>query len=435
MIALDRELSAGAAVDGGGFGALRLLAGPRGGTAEAWGQHRERLGGPISEVLRGTAPGNLLGAIGGSGLRGRGGAGFPAATKLAAALKRGVSGVVVVGNGSETEPAAGKDDLLLRLRPHLVLDGLETVAVATRAERSFLVVPSQAAWRSVTAALVDRPRHGPHGPKVELVLGPRNFVGGEETALVSWLEGGPARPRYQRQRLVERGWRGRPTLVQNVETLAHLGLVARFGPEWFRSRGTADEPGTMMVSLSGAVGRPGVYEVPIGIRISALLEAAGAEPAAPALLVGGYFGSWLLPAQIATAELSRRALAPLHASPGAGVLHLLAPGACGLREAHLVVDWMARQSADQCGPCRLGLPALAGAMGELARPWAGGREVSDRILRWSGQIVGRGACRHPDGVVNLVRSTLLAFADELEQHRRGHCGGGAPSTLPLPEPG
>ena len=429
MMALDRERAAGAPAEEGGVGALRLLAGPRGGAAEPFAQHRQRLGGPISQVLRGTAPGHLLEAITGSGLRGRGGAGFPAATKLAAALKRGVSGVVVVGNGTETEPAAGKDDLLLRLRPHLVLDGLEMVSVATRAQRSFLVVPSQAAWRSVTAALGDRPRHG---PKVEPVLGPRNFVGGEETALVSWLEGGPARPRYQRRRLVERGWRGRPTLVQNVETLAHLGLVARFGPEWFRTLGTAEEPGTMMVSLSGAVGRPGVYEVPIGIRISSLLEEAGADPAAAALLVGGYFGSWLLPAQVAGAELSRRALAPLGASPGAGVLHLLAAGACGLKEAHLVVDWMARQSAQQCGPCRLGLPALAGAMGDLAQPWAGGRDVSDRIWRWSDQVLGRGACRHPDGVVNLIRSTLLAFADELERHRRGHCNGGAPSTLPLP---
>jgi NADH:ubiquinone oxidoreductase subunit F (NADH-binding) len=428
MIALDQVQAASSAVNAGGSGPLRLLAGPR--RAELWAEHRDRLGGPISEVVCAMPAGDLLEAIRRSGLKGRGGAGFPTADKLATLLKRGVSGVVVVGNGSETEPAAGKDELLLRLRPHLVLDGLEAVAIAARAERSFLVVPSHAAWQSVASALANRPRHG---PEVELVVGPANFVGGEETALVSWLEGGPARPRYQLKRLVERGWRGRPTLVQNVETLAHLGLVARFGPDWFRSLGTQDEPGTMLVTLGGAVGRPGVYEVPIGVRIAALLEAAGAEPAATALLVGGYFGSWLLPGQIATAELSRRALAPLAASPGAGVLHLLAPGACGLREAHLVADWMARQSTEQCGPCRLGLPALAGAMGDLAQPWARGSEVSDRILRWSDQVAGRGACRHPDGVVNLIRSTLRAFADELELHRCGHCSGGAPSVLPLPE--
>jgi NADH:ubiquinone oxidoreductase subunit F (NADH-binding) len=428
MITLDPEQVASSRVNAGGPGPQRLLAGPR--RVELWTEHRDRLGGPISDVVRAMTPRHLLGVIRSSGLKGRGGAGFPTADKLATLLKRGVSGVVVIGNGSETEPAAGKDELLLRLRPHLVLDGLEAVAIAARAERCFLVVPSQAAWQSVATALANRPRHG---PEVETVLGPANFVGGEETALVSWLEDGPARPRYQLKRLAERGWRGRPTIVQNVETLAHLGLVARFGSDWFRRLGTHDEPGTMLVTLGGAVGRPGVYEVPIGVRIAALMDAARADPAATALLVGGYFGSWLLPGQIATAELSRQALAPLAASPGAGVLHLLPPGACGLGEAHLVIDWMARQSTEQCGPCRLGLPALADAMGGLAQPWAGGTDVSDRILRWSDQVAGRGACRHPDGVVNLIRSTLRAFADELELHRCGHCSGGAPTALPLPE--
>jgi len=427
-MAVDQGELVGSAIPGAGAGRLRLLEGPP--HPEAWAAHRDRLGGPISQVVSARRAGDLLEVVRSSGLRGRGGAGFPTADKLAAVLRRGASGVVVIGNGSETEPAAGKDELLLRLRPHLVLDGLEAVAMATRAERCFLVVPSQAAWGGLAAALADRPRQR---PKVELALGPANFVGGEETALVRWLEGGPARPRYQLQRLVERGWRGRPTLVQNVETLAHLGLVARFGPDWFRRLGTSAEPGTMLVTLGGAVASPGVYEVAIGTRVAVLLQAAGAEPAAAALLVGGYFGSWLRPGQIADAELSRQALAPLGASPGAGVMHLLAPGACGLREAHRVVEWMARQGAQQCGPCKFGLPALAAAMGDLAEPWAGGRGVSDRMLRWCEQVAGRGACRHPDGVVNLIRSTLTAFADELARHRQGHCCGGAPSALPLPE--
>ncbi|MHB8313410.1 MAG: NADH-ubiquinone oxidoreductase-F iron-sulfur binding region domain-containing protein [Candidatus Dormibacteria bacterium] len=429
MIALDQAIVRGPALSVAGPGPLRLLAGPRRASPELWREHCDRLGGPISQALRGMRSDQLLEMVRRSGLRGRGGAGFPTADKLAAVLRRDPARTVVVGNGSETEPAAAKDELLLMLRPHLVLDGLEAVGTAAGAERSFLVVPSEAARQRVVSALAARPRRS---PQVEPVLGPANFVGGEETALVSWLEGRPARPRYQTRRLVEQGWRGRPTLVQNVETLAHLGLVARFGPEWFRALGTPAEPGTMLVSLGGAVARPGVYEVPIGIPIAELLAAAAPEPAATALLVGGYFGSWLRPEQIAGGVLSRCGLAPFGASPGAGVLHLLAAGACGLREAQSVVDWMARQSAQQCGPCTRGLPALARAMGELAEPLAAGPEVRERVRRWCDQIEGRGACRHPDGVVNLIRSSLTAFADELELHRRGHCSATAISTLPLP---
>lgn len=408
----------------------RLLAGPKDRFGESWEEHCARLGGPISDPLRHAHPERLVDAVRRAGLRGRGGGGFPTAEKLRAVRRHG-SGAVVIGNGSETEPAAAKDELLLSLRPHLVLDGLEVAVRAVGARGAFVVAPSSLAFERVTAALSER---GPGKAPVEVIEGPSNFVGGEETAVIRWIEGGPALPRYQPPRTVDRGWRGLPTLVQNVETLAHLGLIARLGPEWFIEVGGESEPGTMLVTLSGAVARPGVYEVPVGVEVAQLLDAAGPDPEAVALLVGGYFGTWLGAPQIPRARLSRSGMAPLSASPGAGVVHLLASRTCGVRESQRVVEWLAGQGARQCGPCLQGLPALAGALGRLAAADGRGFEAVAQLRRWGDQIEGRGACRHPDGAVNLARSALIAFPDELELHLRGRCSGDRASTLPLPAP-
>jgi len=416
----------------GALGPARLLEGPSRLDAESWIEHSSRLGGPISDAVGRMRPAQLVTRVRHAGLTGRGGAAFPTAEKLAAVLGQH-RGKVVVGNGSETEPASAKDDLLLRLRPHLVLDGLEVVATVLKAERTFLVVPSSLAHRRVTEALLERGAEGRYLPGVEVVRGPPNFVGGEETAVVRWLEGFPAVPRFRPPRSFERGWRGRPTLVQSVETLAHLGLIARFGSDWFRSVGTSEEPGTCLVTLSGAVARPGVYEVPNGMQLEALLEATGSDPAAAALLVGGYFGSWLKSGQFPAAQISQAGLFKLNATLGSGVVHLLAPESCPVWEAHRIVRWLAGQSAGQCGPCTHGLPALAEALGQLAQPLQASHQGVRLVKRWSVQVENRGACRHPDGVVNLIRSTMEVFGEELERHLQARCTGAASSSLPLPE--
>jgi len=415
----------------GGLGPLRLLAGPRRGAPESWEEHCDRLGGPVTARMDHFGPRRLIAVVRRAGLTGRGGGGFPVADKLAAVLSHGPRRVVIA-NGSETEPAASKDNLLLTIRPHLVLDGLEVAAATIGAEAVALVVPGEAAGQSIAQALSERSARASGYPEVEVVLSSRDFVAGEETAVISWLEGGPARPRFQPPRAVERGWKGRPTLVHNVETLAHLGLIARFGADWFRTAGTAAEAGTMLVTMSGAFERPGVYEVPLGLPLGELFSAACPDRTSQTLLMGGYFGSWLELAGIGEVPLSRAGLAPLKASPGAGVIHLLPPGTCGVREAHRIADWLARQSAQQCGPCARGLPSLAGALGVVADPAADHLGVLPMLLRWCSQVEGRGACRHPDGVVNLIRSTIDTFSAELELHEAGRCSGPAASRLPLP---
>jgi NADH:ubiquinone oxidoreductase subunit F (NADH-binding) len=220
---------------------------------------------------------------------------------------------------------------------------------------------------------------------------------------------------------------GRRTLVQNVETLAHLALIARYGAAWFRSAGTPDEPGSMLATLYQADGQTGVVETTPGTPIADLLRLP-----AQAVLVGGYHGAWLPGAQAERLPLANAALRPLGAAIGAGVLAALPGDRCGIAETARAVRYLALESAGQCGPCFNGLPRMAGALEELARPRPDPRARAD-LERWSGVVGGRGACHHPDGTVRFVRSALRVFAGEMDHHARGSCTGtsGRP-FLPLP---
>jgi NADH:ubiquinone oxidoreductase subunit F (NADH-binding) len=354
-----------------------------------------------------------------SGLTGRGGAGFPTWRKLAAvaAGRR----PVVIANGAEGEPASAKDRMLLRHAVHLVLDGLQLAAEAVGADEAYVYAPAGAPADSVRRALSGRAAAGWDRVAAAVVEAPDRFVAGEESAVVSRVDGRAALPRDTPRLVVEHGLRGRPTLVQNVETLAHLALLVRHGASWFRSLGTADEPGTFLVTVSGAVTAPGVYEVPYGVPMRDLLALAGGTvPGLRAVLVGGYHGAWVPPYLIGEIELSRAALKPLDASPGAGVVVALPMSACGLVASARIVAYLAGQSAGQCGPCMRGLPWLAETLRRLAR---GERspELAEQAERAARLVDGRGACRHPDGTARLARSSLRTFADEVALHLAGRC--------------
>jgi len=344
-------------------------------------------------------------------LRGRGGAGFPTGRKLAAvAAQRGHA--VVVANGAEGEPASKKDRSLLRVAPHLVLDGAALAARAVGA-RDVLVAVARPA-PELEAAVHERARRGVDGANVEIRRVPDRFVAGEETALVRALEGREAKPTTKPPYPFERGYRGRPTLVQNVETLAHLALIARFGAEWF-GRGTA------VVTLSGAVTRPGVHEIPLGITLGdALAACGGTTERVDGYLVGGYFGGWVAPAAANHLELTPDAL-------GAGAIVALPASTCVAAEVARVVDYLAGESAGQCGPCVHGLRAISDALTSERR---GDRRAD--IERWAGMVDGRGACRHPDGTVRFVRSALAVFAGEFAHHAKHRsCGRRCARVLPI----
>jgi NADH:ubiquinone oxidoreductase subunit F (NADH-binding) len=379
--------------------------------ADTWTAHTDKLG-----PLPAADAGHLLRAVSDSGLIGRGGAGFPTGRKLAtvAAGRR----PVVIGNGAEGEPASAKDRYLLYTAPHLVLDGLQLAARITGAKTAYLYAPQTVLNRTVEPAL--KQRHD--DVRIRLVASPDAFLSGEESAVVAAVQGRPAIPTSTPPRVFERGVGGRPTVVQNVESLAHIALIARFGPDWFRGQGTPDEPGTRLMTVSGAVRRPGVHEVSGGSSLEHVLARAGgiSEPVS-AVLVGGYHGGWVpYLGTDAPVALSRESLARYGAAPGAGVVMALARSVCGLQAAADIIGYLSGQGARQCGPCRNGLPAIATTVHELAYRPSPRLPVAE-IERLSALVANRGACHHPSGTVRLVRSTLSMFAAEVALHLRGHC--------------
>jgi NADH:ubiquinone oxidoreductase subunit F (NADH-binding) len=402
-------------------GTTRLLAGARGdGRAVSLSDH-VRGHGSLDVESR-----DLVDVVHASGLRGRGGGGFPAAVKLASVRDRG-GRAVVVANGAEGEPPSCKDKVLLAYVPHLALDGAVLAARAVGARDAIVAVPPS--LLSVVQHAVSERRDARVALRVVAV--PETFVAGEETALVRFLNGGPALPTFTPPRPFERGVHGLPTLVQNVETLANIALIARFGADWFRTAGTADESGTVLVTLSGAVRYPGVYEVSLGKPLSELVaEAGGTTAAVQAYLVGGYFGTWISAADAADAVLSSAGLRHYGSSLGARAIVALPAAACGIAESARVADFLSRESAGQCGPCANGLAAVAADLNHLVRR---DRSVDAVRLRQRLEVIaGRGACRHPDGAVGFVESAFRVFPGELERHLRGRrCNAARTRVLPI----
>ncbi len=195
----------------------------------------------------------------------------------------------------------------------------------------------------------------------------------------------------------------------------------------------------MLTTVTGAVGRPGVYEVEAGTSVGRVLELAGAATDSEAVLIGGFFGTWHQIPDVAGLPLTAQGLRPAGGAPGAGIVFVLPAGGCGVGEAARVLRYLASQGAQQCGPCIFGLPAIAGDLTQLAasRPEGALLERLDRRLR---QISGRGACRHPDGAVRMAASALTAFTADVHAHaRRRSClaaRGGQPQGpgLPVPRP-
>lgn len=413
-------------------GLPRLLRGAVSGRALSLAEHVAQHG-PTPRV---DDPERLIELVAAAGLRGCGGAAFPTAVKLDA-VRRSRRRAVVVANGAEGEPASGKDRQLLESTPHLVLDGAVLAAQAVGADTAIVCLPVRArrARASVEAALAER--DAAERPEADLAVEvvPDRYLAGEETALVNHLNGGGVRPTLVPPRPAERGVARRPTLVDNVETLAHLALLARHGPAWFRSVGTDEEPGSRLLTVSGAVRAPGVVEATARTGLPDLLNAAGGPTTQiAALLVGGYFGSWVPGDAEPGLTLEAASLRRAGATLGSGAIVALPAGSCGLVETARVVGYLADESAGQCGPCVHGLAAIADALHRLASGPGDGHEPA-RLARWCEQVRGRGACHHPDGAVRLVASALRVFAAEIELHVGGRCSATvAHPVLPVPAP-
>jgi NADH:ubiquinone oxidoreductase subunit F (NADH-binding) len=391
----------------------RLLAGTRRGQPLSTGDHLA-VHGPMP---RGDVA--LLERVGAAGLRGRGGASFPTAVKLRSVAEQPGRRFVLV-NGAEGEPMSAKDRVLAQLAPHLVLDGALAAAEMVGAQRIVVAVRDDAA--PAIAALRGASAERSLGRRVSVRPVPSAYLAGEESALIRHLNGGPLQPQLVPPLPFERGLKRQPTLVVNPETVAHVALIARRGPGWFRELGTEDQPGSALVTVSGAVARPGVQEIGCGTSLSSVLaHAGGASEPLRAVLVGGFHGTWIAAEEIPSLTLDDRGLATHGASLAAGVIVALGESACPVQELAQTMRWLAAESAGQCGPCANGLPALA----EMTSAIAAGAAPADalgRLDRWSAQIVQRGACHLPDGAVRFLASGRRVFATELEEHARlGPC--------------
>ena len=363
-------------------------------------------------TYRGGEGDALIDAIDEAKLTGRGGAHLPSAIKWRAVRDAAaVNGCVIVANGAEGEPQSRKDRTLLELRPHLVLDGLMCAAETLGAHRAVIWLHDAAdtVHASVARALAERRAARRHEPVVEIRSGPDAYLTGESGAVVRALSGGPALPAFRTVPSAVRGVRGEPTLVHNVETLVHVAQLAR---------GTC--PASALVTICVDDSRV-VVEARTGEAVRDIVNRVVPSRNAVAVLLGGYGGTWCSWADLAGLCLTEPDLRAHGLSLGAGVLEILGPGSCGLSRAAEIADYLAGQSARQCGPCLFGLRSVADAMAGAAGHGRRSRHNAERIARFAAEIRGRGACHLPDGAVRMAASALDAFAADLPAHARGRC--------------
>lgn len=362
-------LAAGASVGAGQAPAgcqFRCFDAPAPGHDAPFPESAIRLAGPLFapedhdwravEAARALGRDEVIAEIERAGLRGRGGAYFPVARKWAAALAQGRP-VALVVNAEEGEPGVFKDRAILGRRPRRFIEGLAIAMEALSPAVTIVFVngEAQAARASLENAIGEHGRSLPSAPRV--MLGGGGYVLGEETALLNAIEGRKPVPRIRPPFPVEAGLWGMPTVVNNVETIANLPLIFREGAAAFRARGAPEAPGTRLLSVSGAIARPGVYEVEMGVTVARVLELAGGPASRPtvAVLGGGPSGGFL-PASEFGARLLPGQLHPAGATLGAGGL-LFLDSAEAVREVALHLSaFNAAESCGKCTPCREGIP-------------------------------------------------------------------------------
>ncbi|MGA7834945.1 MAG: NADH-ubiquinone oxidoreductase-F iron-sulfur binding region domain-containing protein [Acidimicrobiales bacterium] len=335
-----------------------------------------------------------------AGLRGRGGSGFPAHVKWRA-VRAGAGPRVVVANGEEGEPSSLKDRWLLTNRPHAVIDGLLIAAAAVGAERCVLYLSHGETVRAVNAALAEWPSVV---SSVEVHQVSPRYVAGEESAACRSINGGPALPLAKPPRPFESGVDGRPTLVANVETLAHATWIARHGAQRYREFGTTSSPGTTLVTLSGACCRPGVYEVPFGLTLSEVVRVCAEGPSGEisGVLSGGWFNG-VSRASLLDVTWCFDAVRAEGTGVGCGAVTLLGDDEPVVEVVARLARWYANESSHQCGVCDKGTVAIADALA-LDRDEGASLESRTNLTRWGTSLRGRGACAFLDGAANLAKS-------------------------------
>ena len=359
-------------------------------------------------------------------LRGRGGAGFPTAVKLAS-VAEAEGPRCVVANGEEGEPASIKDRYLLRRRPHLVLDGLLLAARAVDADHAYVYVSDDASAASMRVAIAQRRSPVP----VRIVTVPAGYVAGEASAVVRAIDGGPAKPTAKPPHPYQRGVGGMPTLIQNVETLAHLALLVSHGAAAHLEHGTSECTGTLLLTLSRPGGRVVLAEVPYGARLGDVVTEHLGPMEITGVVMGGFAGGIFGPEALdlpLTHEDVRKAGGML----GCGAVILLGPEDCQVSAAADIAAYFDRENAGQCGACIKGTDAMARDLAALASGTAGPDEVA-RIERLSASLLRRGSCGLLDAACATTASLVHTNRPLVDAHLAAPCPRCADATSPLGE--
>ena len=396
---------------------------------EGLSQYRARGGYQALEKALKGAREEVIKVIFEAGLRGRGGAGFPTGKKWQFTRDAPGEPRYLVLNGGEDEPGSKKDRVLMESVPHLIIEGVVLASFAIGASKAYLYINANygVATQSIKDALAEAKAEGYWGANVlgsnfsldiEYVDAPHNYVAGEDTAALEVIEGKKAWPRQKPPFPVTAGLFGKPTAVNNVETLANAAPIFLKGAKWFRSFGTAESPGTMIFSLNDDVNRPGVYELPFGTPLRYLIEECGGGmkggkkikaimPAAPS--------SAFLPPEKIDTPLDHNSMRDAGSALGCGVVRLIAEGSCIVEEVVKISEFFAAESCGQCPACRMETNTLTMLL-KKAQQGQGGQAVLDQCGKVLAFNKGKGFCNLIAMPGPPIESALELFPGDFAAH-------------------
>ena len=383
----------------------------------------------LAEVLADMTPSLVIKRITASGLRGRGGAGFPTGVKWATVAKAAGPRKFVVCNADEGDPGAFMDRSVLESDPHRVLEGMAIAAFAVGAHEGYLYVRAEypLAVKRLKIAIKQAERMGVLGRNiletgfdfhVEVRLGAGAFVCGEETALIGSIQGGRGNPRPRPPFPAEKGLWHSPTLINNVETYANVPTIMRKGAEWFAAIGTEKSKGTKVFALAGAVRNTGLVEVPMGITLREIVYDIGGgipgDRALKAVQTGGPSGG-CIPAEFIDQPVDYETLNKLGSIMGSGGMIVIDDSACMVDVARFFMEFCMTESCGKCVPCRAGTVQIHQLLTKIARGEAGLEDL-DRLESLSMMVKRASLCGLGQSAPNPVLSTLRYFRDEYLAH-------------------
>jgi NADH:ubiquinone oxidoreductase subunit F (NADH-binding) len=381
------------------------------------------------------SPDGVIEEIAASGLRGRGGGGFPTGEKWDAIRRYGTGIRYVVCNAAEGEPATFKDRTLLQTNPYRILEGISIAAYAVGAERAFLGLKEvfDVETAAVGRAKEEMEEAGLLTVPVELVLGPDHYLLGEETGLLEVIEERLPLPRMARPYvlgLYARPPNENPTLVNNVETLANVPLILEHGSPWLRENGTEASPGTMLFTIAGDVQREGVFEYPLGTPLRQLIEGEGGgmrEGRSVKVVFPGASNTALIPEQLDT-PLDFESMRAVGSGLGAGGFAVYDDSTCIVEIARVFCRFLHVESCAQCPPCKLNSADILEVLERLDRGDDPGE--LDVALERARTVTDGQKCALPTGTSLLMQSLLLTFEEEMSGHRGNPCPSRRELVLP-----